>query len=82
MIVGNASVSLASLFTALRVVNATEMSISGAQALASVLPWTLHVQGEAEAVTLPEIPPQPSGANLSVSLSASEIRTFVFNLLQ
>lgn len=39
-----------------------------------------HWQGEAEAVTLPILPPAPAGKNLSVSLAASEIRTFVLTL--
>lgn len=72
----NATIALGSLFPSLLVVGAVEMSIPGAQALKAVRPWTLRVVGETEAVTLPLIPPEPAGANFTVTLSASEIRTF------
>ena len=72
--------SLGALFPTLAVTGAAETSLPGAQALSAVRPWTLRVAGEAEAVTLPILPAPPAGANLTVALGASDIRTFVLTL--
>ena len=76
----NATVSLATLFPSLKVAAAIEMSLGGVLPLVSVPQWTLHAQGEAASVTLPLLPPAPSGPGLDVSLAAGEVRTFALTL--
>lgn len=76
----NATIALAELFPMLRIASAVETSIAGVQALADIRPWTLQVEGEPDAITLPILPPPPAGAALSVELCAASVRTFVLTL--
>lgn len=73
----NASVALATLFRTFNVTAAVETNLAGSVPLAQVPTWTLQAQGEAQPVTLPVIPPPPAGPELTVTLSAMQIRTFV-----
>ena len=43
-----------------------EMTLSASLPLADVKPWTLRVQGEAGAVTLPVVPPAPAAPLFAV----------------
>jgi hypothetical protein len=79
----NVTVSLAALFSAASgvvVSGAVETSVGGVLPLAQVPQWTLRAQGEADAVTLPIVPPPPAGAGLDVTLAAGEVRTFVLSV--
>ena len=74
----NVTLALAGLFAppALRITAATEMTSTGGQPLADVRPVTYKL-ASGQAVTLPEIPQPPAGAQLQVTLSPMQIRTFV-----
>jgi hypothetical protein len=74
----NATVALAGLFAppALRVRTAVELTLTGGQPLADVEPVTYRLQGGAN-VTLPVLPPPPSGPGLEVTLAPMEVRTFL-----
>jgi hypothetical protein len=78
---GNATVALARLFApaALRVVAAVEMTLTGGQPLADVAPVTYRwrdAAGEPASVTLPAVPAPPAGADLTITLTPMQIRTF------
>jgi alpha-mannosidase len=73
----NVTVNLAGLFSGLTITAATEMTLIANQPLTAVPPTTYRIEGQAEPVTLPIIPPVPAGAGLAVTLSAMEIRTFL-----
>ena len=69
------TVDLATLFSGLRVTSAEEMTLPGTIPLTAAPSTTYTVIGNGT-VTLPVIPPAPSGPGLTVTLSAMEIRTF------
>ena len=69
--------SLSSLFTQFNVTAVTETTLSASLPLTKVKKWTLRVEGEADPVTLPYIPPAPQPPLFSVTLSPQQIRTFV-----
>jgi lysosomal alpha-mannosidase len=76
----NATVSLAALLRGgggeAAVVSATDMTLPGSRALASVEPVTYRTDG-GSSITLPQLPQPPSGAGLSVTLTPMAIRTFL-----
>ena len=72
----DASVDLATLFAPRAVAAAVEVTLPGAQPLATVVPTTYRTEGGL-VVTLPQLPPAPAGANLTVTLSAMQIRAFM-----
>ena len=78
----NATVSMAALFSpaVLQVVGVEEMSLGGVVPLTQVKPWTLRVQGEANAVTLPIVPPAPCAPDFSATLAPMQVRTFVLQV--
>jgi len=71
----NATVSLAGLFAGKTVASAVEMTLPGSQPLAGVPQRTYVTDGGAK-VTVPILPPPPSGAGMDVVLGPMEIRTF------
>ncbi len=74
----NGTAALGPLFApTFTVVSVVETSGGGVVPLGSVKPWTLRVQGEAQPVTLPIVPPQPMGPRFEVQLAPAEVRTFV-----
>jgi hypothetical protein len=70
-----ASVDLATLFSAFRIVSAEEMILPGTVALTSAPVSTFLTRG-GENFTLPVIDPAPAGPGLTITLSAMQIRTF------
>lgn len=74
----NATVSLAGLFSppALQVKTAVEYTLTGGQPLADVEPVTYRLVGGVN-VTLPVVPPPPSGPGLDVTLAPMDVRTFL-----
>ena len=79
----NATVALGRLFAPsanLQVTGVQETSLGGVTPLSSVKPWTLRVQGEAGATTLPVLPPVPVAPDFAVTLAPMEVRTFVCTL--
>ncbi len=52
------------------------MTLQGSQPLASVAPTT-YTMDDGRVVTLPVVPPPPAGAELSITLVAQQIRTFI-----
>jgi len=73
----DASVDLATLFAPPNtVVAAVEVTLPGAAPLAGVQKTTYHTEGGLQ-VTLPFVPPPPVGRNLTVTLSAMQIRAFL-----
>ena len=79
----DATVSLAGLFSPTssikKVVAAEEMTMQGALPLTAVVPSTYTTETGAP-ITLPVVPPAPSGAGLDVTLSAQQIRTFMLTV--
>jgi hypothetical protein len=75
-----ASVDLATLFAPRAVATAVEMTLPGAATLASVRPTTYRTEGGL-VTTLPLLPPAPAGANLTVWLSAMQIRAFLCTMV-
>ena len=73
----NATVALGGLFSAFNVTGVVETSMGGVVPLGEVKKWTLRVQGEAEAVTLPLAREPVVGPAFLVGLAAMEVRTFV-----
>ena len=73
----NATVALGSLFSAFNITAVVEMTLSASLPLAQVKPWTLRVQGESGAITLPIVPPTPQEPLFLVNLAPQEIRTFI-----
>jgi hypothetical protein len=71
----NATVSLAGLFDGKTVASAVEMTLPGSQPLAGVPQRTYVTDGGAK-VTVPILPPPPSGAGMDVVLGPMGIRTF------
>jgi alpha-mannosidase len=71
-----ASVDLATLFAPRAVAAAVEMTLPGAAPLAGVRPTTYRTEGGLD-VTLPVLPPPPSGPGLEVTLAPMEVRTFL-----
>ena len=74
-----ASVDLATLFKGARIVSAVDMTLGGGQTLASVKP-TVYTRDNGTAVTLPRLPPAPSGTGLTISLTVMQVRTFMCTL--
>ena len=76
----NTTVSLAALLHGgggeAAIVSATDMTLPGSRALASVEPVTYRTDGGGS-ITLPQLPQPPSGAGLSVTLVPMAIRTFM-----
>ena len=72
----NATISLANLFIGFNLTDITEMTLTANRALVSAPTYTYQVDGVSGGVTLPVIPPAPSGPNAEVSLSPMQIRTF------
>jgi len=70
------SIDLATLFATRAIAAAVEMTLPGAMALADVPQTTYRTEGGI-VVTLPVVPPAPAGANLTVTLSVMQIRTFL-----
>lgn len=71
-----ASVNLASILPGVTLSSCTETTLTGNQPLATAPQWTYAVEG-GPTVTLPVVPPPPSGAGMSVTLGPMEIRTFM-----
>ena len=76
---GSASVDLATLFAPRAIAAAVEVTLPGAMPLADVRKTTYRTEGGL-VVTLPRVPPAPSGANLTVTLEAMQIRAFLCTL--
>ena len=76
-----ATVSLASLFTpaGLTIANCTETTVTANQPLAAA-PRVTYALDNGTSVTLPVVPPPPSGPGLSITLGPMEIRTFMCDL--
>jgi hypothetical protein len=55
---------------------AVEFTLTGGQPLADVEPVTYRLAG-GESVTLPVVPPPPSGPGLEVTLAPMQVRTFL-----
>ena len=74
----NATVALAGLFfpPLLQLKGAVEYTLTGGQPLADVEPVTYRLQGGG-AVTLPVVPPPPSGPGMEVTLAPMQVRTFL-----
>ena len=70
------TISLASLFAGKTITAATEMTLPGQKALATVAQTTYHTDGGATFVT-PVLPAPPQGSALIVTISAMQIRTFM-----
>lgn len=75
----NATVSLSGLFAGITVTSAVEMTMIGTIPLAATKSYTYNVQG-GQTLTLPVIPPPPSGTALDVTLSPMQIRTFLLTV--
>lgn len=70
-----ASLDLANLFAAFKIVSAVELTLPGAIPLTAA-PVTTYMTRDGANYTLPVIPPAPAGPGLTISLNAMEIRTF------
>jgi len=70
------TVSLSSLFAHWEITSAKEMTLTANQELASA-PITTYNTDDGQVITLPVVPPKPTGASLSVNLSPMQIRTFL-----
>ena len=77
----NATVALGPLFSAFNITAVTEMTLSASLPLDQVKKWTLRVQGESEAITLPIVPAPPQGPLFLVELAPQQIRTFIATIL-
>jgi hypothetical protein len=75
----NATVPLARLFAGMVVASAVEMTLPGSQPLAGV-PQRTFVTDAGETVTVPVLPAPPSGADMDITLSPMQIRTFLVQL--
>jgi len=75
----NATVGLAALFSGRTVADATDMTLPGAQTLASVRPVTYSIDGGAQ-YTAPALPPLPAGAAMEITLGPQQIRTLRVSL--
>jgi lysosomal alpha-mannosidase len=71
-----AQVDLATLFATRAVAAAVEVTLPGAQPLAGVRQTTYRTDGGL-LVALPRVPPAPAGANLTIQLTAMQIRAFL-----
>ncbi len=71
-----ASVNLANIFAGFTITAATEMTLSGNQALTAAPQVTYQIVNQAS-VTLPQVPAAPSGNGLSITLQPMQIRTFM-----
>jgi len=67
---------LAAIFAGKTITAATEMTLSGQLALASVTQRTYKTDGGAS-YTTPVVPPPPQGATLTVTISAMQVRTWI-----
>jgi hypothetical protein len=72
----NATVALATLFAGRTVTAVQEMSLIANQQLTDIPSFTYTMEGSAP-VTLPILPPAPTGNGISISLSPMQIRTFL-----
>lgn len=77
---GNVTVSLAGLVAGYKITAATEMTLIASVPLADVPPATYTIDGAPAPITLPVVPPAPSGASLDVTLGPMQIRTFLCTL--
>ena len=73
------TVDLATLLAGKTITAATEMTLPGTQPLAGVPPRTLTTDSGATFV-VPQVPPPPAGAALTITLNAQQIRTFLVTL--
>jgi len=71
-----ATVDLAGLFVGFDITSATEMTVTGNQPLAAA-PQTTYVLQDGSSVTLPLVPGEPTGPQMSVTLTPMTIRTFL-----
>lgn len=76
-----ATVNLATIFAPFTITAATEMTLTGNQPLTAAPQVTYQVKnpsgGAPTTVTLPVVPPAPSGNGLQITLSPMQIRTFM-----
>jgi lysosomal alpha-mannosidase len=72
----NATVSLSNLFAGFTITSVVETTITGNQPLAAV-PKTVYVTQDGRTISLPVVPAAPAGAQLTLTLSAMQIRTFL-----
>jgi hypothetical protein len=72
----NATVALATLFAGKTVTAVQEMSLIANQGIEQIPSFTYTMEGS-DPVTLPILPPAPTGNGISVSLSPMQIRTFL-----
>jgi len=75
-------VNLASIFapsSGIVLQSCTEMTVTGNQPLASAPKWTYNVTG-GPVVTLPIVPSAPQGAQMTITLSAMDVRTYMCTL--
>lgn len=70
------SVSLATLFKGLTLLSAQEMTLPGTLPLTSA-PQTTYMTTDGQTVSLPVIPPAPTGPGLTITLGPMQIRTFL-----
>lgn len=72
----DASVDLATLFTGITITAAVDMTLPGTQPLSAVAPTT-YLPENGTAITVPRVPPAPSGGSLTITLKPQQIRTFM-----
>lgn len=65
----------------LRISAAVEMTATGGVPLASLTPVSYAVDGRAEPVVMPQVPPAPAGEGLSVTLTPMQVRTFLCTVI-
>jgi len=64
---------------ALSITSAVDMTLPGTQPLSAVSPTTYLADGGSP-ITVPRLPPAPSGSGLTITLKAQQIRTFLCTL--